>query len=208
MKQQFPILFGAVAGILIMLSSFFTAPALQTVSQELLQWRVIVGAFALLLGIANITRIYYHRIIRKDKNTLFAALLLVVMYGSVGLGLAYGVQSTQYKFVFDNIYAPLNATWYSTTAFYMISSAWRGFRIRSGQAAILMASAIFVMLSKVGIGELIWNQIPVIGNWISAIPNTAGVRGIGIGACLGAVGVSLRIMLGLERGHLGGGVDS
>ncbi len=68
-----------------------------------------------------------------------------------------------------------------------------------------MGSAILVMLSKVGIGQLIWSQIPVIGNWIMAVPNTAGMRGIVIGSCLGAVGVSLRIMLGLERGHLGGG---
>ncbi len=204
MKQQFPVLFGAVAGILVMLNSFFSAPALKSVSQELLQWRVIVGAFALLLGIANISRIHLHRVSRKDSNTPYSAMLLVVMYGALILGLAYGAQSPEYKFIWDNVYASLNSTWYSTTAFYMMSSAWRGFRIRSGQAGVLMVSAVIVMLSKVGIGELIWSQIPVIGNWINAIPNTAGMRGILIGSCLGAVGVSLRIMLGLERGHLGG----
>ncbi len=205
MKQQFPVLFGAVTGILVMLSSFFKYPALRSASQELLQWRVIVGAFALLLGIANISRIHFNRVSRKDKNTPYSVMLLVVMYGAVILGLTYGAQSTQYKFLWDNIYASLNSTWYSTTAFYMMSSAWRGFRVRSAQAGVLMVSAILVMLSKVGIGELIWSQLPVIGNWIMAVPNTAGMRGILIGSCLGAVGVSLRIMLGLERGYLGGG---
>ena len=205
MKQQFPILFGAVTGILIMLNAFFKAPALEAVSKELLQWRVILGAFALMLGIANISRIHFHRASRKDGSAPYSVMLLVVMYGAVILGLAYGAQSPQYKFIWDNIYASLNSTWYSTTAFYMMSSAWRGFRVRSAQAGVLMASAILVMLSKVGIGELIWGQLPVIGNWIMAVPNTAGMRGILIGSCLGAVGVSLRIMLGLERGHLGGG---
>lgn len=205
MKQQLPVLFGAVAGILVMLNAFFATPALKTASQELLQWRVIVAAFALLLGIANISRIHLHRASRKDKNTPYSVMLLVVMYGALFLGLAYGAQSPQYKFIWDSIYSSLNSTWYSTTAFYMMSSAWRGFRIRSAQAGVLMVSAIIVMLSKVGIGGLIWSQIPVIGNWIMAVPNTAGMRGILIGSCLGAVGVSLRIMLGLERGHLGGG---
>ncbi len=205
MKQQFPVLFGAVTGLWVLFASYIKAPVLQSVSNELLQWRVIVAAFSLLLGIANISRIHLHRVSKKDKNTPYSLMLLVVMYGSVILGLAYGAQSPQYKFIWDNIYSSLNATWYSTTAFYMMSSAWRGFRVRSAQAGVLMVAAIVVMLSKVGLGELIWSQIPTIGNWITKVPNTAGMRGILVGSCLGAVGVSLRIMLGLERGHLGGG---
>ncbi|HHX27932.1 MAG: hypothetical protein ACOX5Q_10585 [Bacillota bacterium] len=205
MKQQFPVLFGAITGLLVLFASYFKAPVLQSVSNELLQWRVIVAAFALLLGIANISRIHVNRVSRKDQNTPYSLMLLIVMYGALILGLGYGAQSPQYKFIWDNVYSSLNATWYSTTAFYMMSSAWRGFRVRSVQAGVLMVAAIVVMLSKVGIGELVWSQIPAIGNWIVEIPNTAGMRGILVGSCLGAVGVSLRIMLGLERGHLGGG---
>ena len=206
MKQQFPVLVGAVAGILIMLSAFVKAPLMQSASKELLQWQVILSAFALVLGIANISRIHLKKVAHKDKNLPYSVMLLIVMYGALILGLWFGVQSPQYKFIWDNIYASLNSTWYSTTAFYMMSSAWRGFRVRSLQAGVLMASAILVMLSKVGIGQLIWSQLPIIGNWIIAIPNTAGMRGILIGSCLGAVGAGLRVILGLERGHLGGGV--
>jgi hypothetical protein len=204
-KQQFPVLFGAITGLWVLFASYIKAPVLQSVSNELLQWRVIVAAFSLLLGIANISRIHLNRVSRKDKNMPYSLMLLVVMYGALILGLAYGAQSPEYKFIWDNIYSSLNATWYSTTAFYMMSSAWRGFRVRSAQAGVLMIAAIVVMLSKVGLGELIWSQIPTIGNWITKVPNTAGMRGILVGSCLGAVGVSLRIMLGLERGHLGGG---
>ncbi len=205
MKQQFPVLFGAVTGLLVLFASYFKSPALQSMSNELLQWRVIVAAFSLLLGIANISRIHVRRVSRKDKNMPYSLMLLIVMYGALILGLVYGAQSPEYKFIWDNVYSSLNATWYSTTAFYMMSSAWRGFRVRSVQAGVLMVAAIVVMLSKVGLGELLWSQIPTIGNWITKVPNTAGMRGILVGSCLGAVGVSLRIMLGLERGHLGGG---
>lgn len=205
MKQQFPVLFGAVTGLLVLFASYLKSPALQSMSNELLQWRVIVAAFSLLLGIANISRIHVRRVSRKDKNMPYSLMLLIVMYGALILGLVYGAQSPEYKFIWDNVYSSLNATWYSTTAFYMMSSAWRGFRVRSVQAGVLMVAAIVVMLSKVGLGELLWSQIPTIGNWITKVPNTAGMRGILVGSCLGAVGVSLRIMLGLERGHLGGG---
>jgi hypothetical protein len=36
------------------------------------------------------------------------------------------------------------------------------------------------------------------------VPNSAAMRAMGMAAALGMVGVSLRIILGLERGHLGG----
>ncbi|MGI6162773.1 MAG: hypothetical protein ACOYEQ_02445 [Bacillota bacterium] len=205
MKQQLPVLVGAIAGIIVILAVYFPVAPLQAASKEVLRWQVVVTAFSLVLGIANISRIHIKRVTKKESTSGYSLMLLVVMYGALILGLTYGAQSSQYRFVWDNVYSALNATWYSTTAFYMMSSAWRGFRVRSVQAGVLMGSAILVMLSKVGIGQLIWSQIPVIGNWIMAVPNTAGMRGIVIGSCLGAVGVSLRIMLGLERGHLGGG---
>lgn len=205
MKQQLPVLVGAVAGIIVILAVYFPAAPLEMASKEILRWQVVVTAFSLVLGIANISRIHVRKVARKEAYSGYSLMLLVVMYGALFLGLVYGAQSPQYRFIWDNVYSALNATWYSTTAFYMMSSAWRGFRVRSPQAAVLMGTAVIAMLSKVGIGQLMWSQIPVIGNWIMAVPNTAGMRGIVIGSCLGAVGVSLRIMLGLERGHLGGG---
>lgn len=205
MKQRFPVLVGAFVGITVILNSYVKTPALQSTAQEILRWQVIVAAFSLVLGIANISRIHVRKVARKEQYSGYSTMLLIVMYGSLVLGLAYGAQSPQYKFIWDNVYSALNSTWYSTTAFYMMSCAWRGFRVRSAQAGVLMVSAVLVMLSKVGIGQVIWSQLPVIGNWITSVPNAAGMRGILIGSCLGAVGVSLRIMLGLERSHLGGG---
>jgi hypothetical protein len=36
------------------------------------------------------------------------------------------------------------------------------------------------------------------------VPNTAGFRGIMMGTAIGAIGLGLRILLGKERGFLGG----
>ncbi len=205
MKQQLPVAVGLIAGALIILAVYFPAAPLKAASDEVLRWLVVVTACSLVLGIINISRIHINKVSKNDPNTIYSVILLVVMYGALILGLVYGSQSPQYKFIWDNVYSALNSSWYSMTAFYMMSSAWRGFRVKSLQAGVLMTSAVIVMLSKVGFGELIWKQIPIIGNWIMAVPNTAGMRGIIIGSCLGAVGVSLRIMLGLERSHIEGG---
>ena len=61
-------------------------------------------------------------------------------------------------------------------------------------------------VARVPIGE----QIPGIGeylsrfqNWLMDVPNVAGRRAIFIGAALGAVATGVRIILGIERSHLG-----
>jgi hypothetical protein len=47
-------------------------------------------------------------------------------------------------------------------------------------------------------------QMSDYANWIMDIPNTAGQRAIMMGAALGVVATSLRVILGIERSYLGG----
>jgi len=61
------------------------------------------------------------------------------------------------------------------------------------------------MLGNVPLGTMLFGEW--IGNaatWIMEVPNSAAMRGIQVGATLGAVATALRILLGIERGHLGG----
>jgi hypothetical protein len=50
-----------------------------------------------------------------------------------------------------------------------------------------------------------WNfiTVPKLVNWIMLVPQLAGQRAIMIGICLGVIAMSLRIILGIERSHLG-----
>ena len=48
-------------------------------------------------------------------------------------------------------------------------------------------------------------HIPNLSAWIMSTPNLAGQRTIQIGIALGIVSNSLRLILGIERSHLGGG---
>ena len=46
-------------------------------------------------------------------------------------------------------------------------------------------------------------KISSLANWIMSVPNLAGQRAILIGIALGVASLSLRILLGVERSHLG-----
>ena len=49
---------------------------------------------------------------------------------------------------------------------------------------------------------MMWRKLPVIAEWIFNIPQMAAKRGILIGSALGAIAMSLRIILGIERTYL------
>jgi hypothetical protein len=204
LRKELPFWVGLAAAAIIMVDYFFNIPALSQASKDILQWRIILSAFALALGIGNLTRIHSHIIAQRKPYWTFSVLLLFTLYAYLLLGIATTTRSPQYKFWWDNLYQPLHGTWYSMTVFYMTSACWRAFRIRNSQAAIMLASAVLVMLGNVGIGKVMWSQLPVIAAWINSIPTNAGMRGITIGASLGMISLSLRVIVGLERGHLGG----
>ena len=71
---------------------------------------------------------------------------------------------------------------------------------------MLLIAAAVVMLGAVPIGAalpLIGDDMPKITDWLLGVPNVAARRAIFIGAALGAVATGLRVILGIERSHLG-----
>ena len=105
---------------------------------------------------------------------------------------------------------PLNASMVALLAFYIASAAFRAFRARNLEATVLLIAACIVMFARVPIGEAFWmlifgdGKLGQFQNWIMNVPNVAGRRAIFIGAALGAVATGLRVILGIERSHLGG----
>ena len=91
---------------------------------------------------------------------------------------------------------------YGIICFYVASAAFRAFRMRTVDSAIMLVSAFIVMLGAVPIGEVIWSGFPDLSSWVMSTINTSALRAITIGVTLGAVSQCLRNLLGIERGHM------
>ena len=116
-----------------------------------------------------------------------------------------------YTYLFRGLYVNLEASMFSILAFYIVSAAYRAFRIRSAEAGILMITAMILMLGQVPIGMWLTHTLPEEGIysffrlenfslWVLSVINSPVQRAIDFGLGLGALAMSLRIWLSLERG--------
>lgn len=204
MRKEVPLIVTFIAGAGIMAGFFLQAPLVKvSLSANLLNWAVIISAFALALGAGNLTRLHGLNLSRRGKNWALSGLLLLGLWGFFLLGLVKGPTYSSYTYIFNAVLVPGSATVMALNGFYIISACYRTFRMRSWQATLMVLTAVVVALGRVGIGQAMWPALGPISDWINRYPNASAMRGIVIGAALGTVSLGIRVILGIERGHLG-----
>ena len=213
MRREVPLAITFIVGMIMLLTNFFGnaegTGMLQVASKEMSNWMIVVSAFAVGLASVNLVRIHARNVSRQRPGWFNSLVLIVslVSFGVIGtiarLSPSAKAIATLNQNMFDYIMSPLGAAMFAMLAFYIASASYRAFRMRSLEATILLISAVLVMLGRAPIGELMWNQFPTISGWLLNVPNTAGQKAIMIGSAIGAFATSLRILLGIERGHLG-----
>ncbi len=197
--------------MIVFLSLVLASLVQAQVQPKIDRMRQFMTAVMMFMGIANLLRVHGNVVSKKETNWMFSAWLIVVMFAYMIFGMAVGNKNATYRWFYDGIIAPVNATMYALVAFYLTSASFKAFRARTVEAAIMMVCAAWVMLSNVPIGDLIYPSTAWLGgmagvrDWIVGVPNSAVSRAIGVGIFLGGFASNLRIFLGLEKRHLGAG---
>lgn len=217
MRRQIPLLICFLTGIFMLIQFFIPHPAFTDIYKGVLRWARIIGVFALVIGVGTLAKLHYGRIAGRSPGWGYSIVVFTGMLITATVGIAGGPKGNWFDWIFDNVFVPLNTTMFSLLAFFIASAAYRAFRARTVDAGLLLAAAIIVMFGRVPIGDFLWQNIAPqslvgkmpflperIAEWIMAGPNMAARRGIMIGAALGAISTSLKIILGIERSYLGG----
>ncbi|HHW26984.1 MAG TPA: hypothetical protein GXX23_06545 [Firmicutes bacterium] len=204
MRKTLPVIIAFVCGVSVVIDYFFKIDALKPFAQEILTWRSIIAIFALGLGAVNIIRVHVKNLQRDGGKNIFSWALLVTFVVTILVGVTSGQSSPTYKFIFDYINVPTGSAIFSLLAFYIGTAAYRAFRAKNAEAAILLITGCIVMLGRVPIGAKILPFSPKATDWIMSVLNVGGQRGVMIAGAIGFIAVSLRIIVGLERRSYGG----
>jgi hypothetical protein len=186
---------------------------------------LVVAGFAFGLGIYNLLHVHASNIRRRRPDWYNSVVLYVAFLAMFLIGLAKDAAPDRawlregYRYLFNGLWLNLDAAMFSLLAFYIVSAAYRAFRVRSGEAALLMVTALILMMGQVPLGMALTAGIPTNGGrvpffgmpyslfrienfsrWILMHVNMPALRAIDFGIGLGAMAMALRIWLSLERG--------
>ena len=199
-----PLLVTFLSGFAVAALFFIPNYKAQAVNNKLLEWTLVVYAFALILGSISLWTRHAQRVRSRAEGWAYSAVTLISLIAITGLGIWKGVgENSPVGRIYMTVNSPLASTMFSLLAFVIASAAFRAFRARSVEATLLLATAIVMMVGRVSIGPIISPHLPAMTEWLLDVPNLAAKRAIAIGVGLGAVSTALKIILGIEQSYLG-----
>jgi len=190
----------------------------------------ILTAMLTLLGIFSLLRVHLGRLFKMQKDWAFSLVLAIAFVcqatfslwdyydrkanPQITAGHGWHIQNYMSDLLFDGMVQQFEAAMFSMIAFYILSAAYRAFRVRSPEASVLLGAALIVMLSYMGVvtqwdgfvksmagsNQFLLNfQLSVIRSWIKDFVQTPSIMGIEFGIGIGTISMGLRLWLSLEK---------
>lgn len=204
MRKELPLLITTVFGLLMVFGRWFWLGQLWGIESITDQWIIVSNGFAVAIGVVNLTQLHGRNVQRRREHWPYSLVLIVAMYGYMAIALYETVEGPTATWLYDGLFTPIGSAMFALIAFYITSAAYRVFRVRTREATVLMICAVITMLGMAPIGEVLISGWHSVAEWGMDVPVSAAFRGITIGARLGFMATAMRIILGLERAHLGG----
>ena len=194
-----------LVGILILLGYFIPLEPLLSLRVMLLQWAVILAAFALLVGVVNLFRVHWIKVKTGQPAGFYSFVLIVALGLTLAIVGYYGPTSAPSVWIFSYIQVPVES---SLMALLTIVLAYAGVRLlRRRLNALSIVFLLTVLVVLLGTAPLLFiGEAPVLNlirDLIVQIPAVAGARGLLLGIALGAIATGLRILMGADRPYGG-----
>jgi hypothetical protein len=231
MKRTVPLVIVFTTAVVLIVAFFIPHKPFGDLESRFLNWYAIVAGFTLLLGLDSLTRHHLTQVWRRRPGWPYSLMLVLSLAVTVVLGLYSWFKyrspfdlRAPFMWLYTFMIIPLQSTMFASLAFFIVSAAYRAFRIRNFAATLLLIAACLVMIGNVPLGGTIWRAIAslvhgvvpgidltklmqveafaAIKDWLMSIPQAAASRGISIGLTLGGIAMSLRIILGIERTYM------
>ncbi len=198
MKRILPIILASGCGLLALLDYLIASPGIDAIGGALSEGVIILAAFALILGVLNLASVHGRRLAAQGERRVLSGLLLVALVGTLALGVVPG-PGQALAWIFNYLYMPLQATLTALLAFFLMIAVYRAFRLKNSDAAILLGVSLFLFLAQLPLSGAISPYLPALGEWLLAVPVTAGMRGLLLGVALGTMVTALRVLLAIDQ---------
>ena len=191
------------SGLIVLLGYFYPLDALTQLRIMLTDWAVIIAAMAVLVGIANLVFVQMDKIRKREKNSIYGALLVLSLIATFGLGLVFGPENQFMRLAVDAIIVPVEASLMAILAVTLVYASIRLLRCRAD-----VMTAIFLLVAVIFLIAMMptpFGSVP--GDWIivqfANMFSSGGARGLLIGIALGTLLTGIRVLFGIDRPYGG-----
>lgn len=210
-KQFIPAIIAILVALLMLLGYLF--PNILTFDYRgrpaelrhiLVEWAVIISAFAFLLGLHNLFRVHIKKARRLREGGLYSLVFLLAAIATSVVSIAslvYPPAEEANAWIFEHILVPAGAALSALLVFTLTLAAFRLLRTRQGATSALMGWAFILIVAIALLGGTPLTGILPQSAWLTSIrtwlvntPGMAGMRGLLLGIALGTVVAALRAL--------------
>jgi hypothetical protein len=131
--------------------------------------------------------------ISKDTASVASTYALVIRADR-----SNAISQRLYDLLYNGLFNQLGSAMFALLGVYIAAAAYRAFRIRSLESALMMGAALVVMLGQISFGRMISDDLPQFRQWLLEVPNSAAFRAIRLGAGVAGLMLAIRMWLSIE----------
>ena len=194
------------SGFIVLAGYLYPLDVLTQARITLTDWAVVIAAFAALVGIFNLIFVQLEKIRKREKNSIYGALLIISLLGTLifgGLSKLIGLDAVFTMIAIDAVIVPVET---ALMAILAVTLAYASIRLLRRRTDLM--SVIFLLVAVLTLVAIMPTPIgPIPGNGLILLFvnmfSSGGARGLLIGVALGALLTSLRVLFGIDRPYGG-----
>lgn len=196
----------AILGGLVVLAGYFVQlEFLINARRTLIEWAIILTAFAVIVGIISLLIVHSKKTVNKEKGAFYSIILVSSLLITFLLGLLSPYSDTispAFSFTFTAIQLPIEASLMALLAVTLTYGCIRLLRHRmSSFSIIFLVTTLFILIGLAPLPLL--GDMPFFSDtlrpFVTRVLAVSGARGILIGVALGALTTGLRVLIGIDR---------
>ena len=137
------------SGVIVLLGYFM--PNIVFLDQfrlMLIDWAVIIASMAVLVGVANLVFVQMDRIRKRQKGSMYGAVLVLSLIITFGLGLIFGLDHSYIRIAIDAIIFPVEASLLAILAVTLVYASIRLLRRRTDvMSVIFLVTAVLMLIA-------------------------------------------------------------
>jgi len=181
---------------------YLTPPEISGVATELQLWNTAAATWTLFVGIITLSRRYVVGIINRRTYWPYMTYAMILTPLWTIMGLYFSVYSNLYQTAYLSTKVTLHIAILGQLVYFLLSGSYRVLRMKSFRTVVYAFFALTMVVVNSSWMLALYPQVDKLGYWLLNNPAMAMQRTLTMSGAIGGIILSIRILMGLERGSL------